>query len=68
MLILDGDGLQMYKIGDKLVFGKCTCGDDLRDGHTYEVLATKGQLFMFMDSSNQKRVRNMNSKCFKKVE
>lgn len=57
-----------YQVGDKLVFNKCTCGDDLREGHTYEVLATQNNLFMFIDSSGKKRVRNMNSKCFKKVE
>lgn len=58
----------MYQVGDRLTFSKCTCGDDLREGHVYEVVAVKGSLFMFFDSSNQKRVRNMNSKCFKKVE
>lgn len=57
-----------YQVGDKLMFSKCTCGDDLREGHTYEVLAIQGNLFMFLDSSNKKRVRNMNSKCFTKVE
>lgn len=58
----------MYKVGDLLTFSKCTCGDDLREGHIYEVKAVKGNLFMFLDSSNIKRVRNMNSKCFRKVE
>ena len=57
-----------YKVGDILTFSKCTCGDDLREGHTYEVLAEQGTLFMFIDSSGKKRVRNMNSKCFTKVE
>lgn len=57
-----------YQVGDKLTFSKCTCGDDLREGHTYEVIAVQGNLFMFIDSSGNKRVRNMNSKCFTKVE
>lgn len=57
-----------YQVGDKLVFSKCTCGDDLREGHTYEVLATQGNMFMFLDSSGNKRVRNMNSHCFKKIK
>lgn len=56
-----------YQVGDKLTFSKCTCGDDLREGHTYEVLAVQGNLFMFIDSSGKKRVRNISSKCFKKV-
>ena len=55
-----------YKPGDILIFSKCTCGDDLREGHTYEVLAVQGGMFMFIDSSGKKRVRSMNSKCFKK--
>lgn len=57
-----------YQVGDKLTFSKCTCGDDLREGHTYEVIAVQGNLFMFIDSSGNKRVRNMNSKCFAKVK
>lgn len=57
-----------YQVGDKLTFSKCTCGDDLREGHTYEVIAVQGNLFMFIDSSGNKRVRNMNSKCFTKVK
>ena len=57
-----------YQVGDKLTFLKCTCGDDLREGHTYEVIAVQDNLFMFIDSSGNKRVRNMNSKCFTKVE
>ena len=57
-----------YQVGNKLTFSKCTCGDDLREGHTYEVIAVQGNLFMFIDSSGNKRVRNMNSKCFTKVE
>ena len=57
-----------YQVGDKLTFSKCTCGDDLREGHTYEVIAVQSNLFMFIDSSGNKRVRNMNSKCFTKVK
>lgn len=55
-----------YQVGDTLVFSKCTCGDDLREGHEYKVLAIQGDLFIFIDSSGKKRVRNMNSSCFKK--
>ena len=58
----------MYKVGDRLIYSKCTCGDNLHDGHIYEVIAVKGDMFMFVDSNNQKRVRNMNSKCFSKIK
>lgn len=56
-----------YKKGDLLIFSNCTCGDDLREGYIYKVVATQGDLFMFIDSSGNKRVRNMNSKCFKRL-
>lgn len=58
----------LYKVGDKLKYRKCTCGDDLREGHVYEVLAVMGDMFVFYDSSNIKRVRNFNNRCFEKVE
>lgn len=57
-----------YKVGDKLIYGKCTCGDDLHEGVIYEVIAVQGNMFMFLDSNGNKRVRNMKSHCFKKID
>jgi len=51
-----------------LIYGKCTCGDDLHEGAIYEVLAVQGNMFMFLDSNGNKRVRNMKSHCFKKID
>lgn len=53
------------KVGDKLEYQKCTCGDDLTEGHVYEVLAVKGDMFIFLDDKGNKRVRSTKSNCFK---
>lgn len=53
------------KVGDKLEYQKCTCGDDLTEGNVYEVLAVKGDMFMFLDDKGNKRVRSIRSNCFK---
>lgn len=58
----------LYKVGDKLRYIKCSCGDDLIVGNLYTVIGIKNGLFMFLDDNGNKRVRNLNSKCFEKVD
>ena len=56
------------KVGDVVVFGKCACGQGaLTVGSEYEVLAVQFPLFIFNDDNGEKRVRNIQSRCFKKV-
>lgn len=52
------------------VCGNCNVivGVDLHDGCVYEVIGVKGNMFVFFDSSNKKRIRNMNNKCFSKIK
>lgn len=52
------------KVGDKLKYKKCTCGDDLTIGNVYEVIATKNDMFIFLDDKGNKRVRSVKSGCF----
>lgn len=54
------------KVGDIVVFGKCACGQGaLTVGNQYEVLAVQHPLFIFNDDNGDKRVRNIESRCFK---
>jgi hypothetical protein len=57
------------KVGDFVIYQKCTCGEvNLTIGNKYEVLAIKGDLIMFYDDKGDKRVKTLNSRCFKKLE
>lgn len=57
------------KIGDYVLYKNCTCGDGgLIDGHIYEILAVKPPLFIFLDENGDKRVRNIESRCFTLLE
>ena len=60
---------QDIKKGDFVVYQKCVCGEvNLTIGKTYEVLGVKGHLIMFYDDKGDKRVKSINTMCFKKVE
>lgn len=60
---------QDIKKGDYVVYQKCVCGEvNLTIGKTYEVLGVKGHLIMFYDDKGDKRVKSINTRCFKKVE
>ena len=57
------------KVGDFVIYQKCTCGEvNLTIGNKYEVLAIKGDLIMFYDDKGNKRVKTLNSRCFRKLE
>lgn len=57
------------KVNDIVLFTKCVCGDGgLSDGNTYVVLGVKYPLFMFIDDNGKKRIRNITSRCFKKIK
>jgi hypothetical protein len=57
------------KVGDFVIYQKCTCGEvNLTIGNKYEVLAIRGDLIMFYDDKGDKRVKTLNSRCFKKLE
>ena len=57
------------KVGYFVIYQKCTCGEvNLTIGNKYEVLAIRGDLIMFYDDKGDKRVKTLNSRCFKKLE
>lgn len=57
------------KVGDFVIYQKCTCGEvNLTIGNKYKVLAIRGDLIMFYDDKGDKRVKTLNSRCFKKLE
>lgn len=57
----------MLKVGDFVVYQKCTCGDSqLTHGKEYKVIEVHFPLFMFLDDCGDRRVRNFNTKCFYK--
>ena len=59
----------MIKAGSIVLFNKCVCGDGgLTSGTTYTILEVQYPLFIFKDDNGKKRVRNINSRCFKIIE
>ena len=55
------------RAGDYVIYQKCSCGDvNLTIGKKYEVLAIKNNLIMFYDDLGEKRVKSLNTRCFRK--
>lgn len=57
------------KKGDFVIYQNCSCGEvNLTVGKKYEVLGTKNHLILFYDDNGDKRVKSLNTNCFKKLE
>ena len=55
------------KTGDIVIYQICSCGDvNLTVGKEYKVLTVKNGLIMFIDDNGEKRVKSINTLCFKK--
>ena len=61
--------MKNIKKGDLVIYQKCSCGEtDLTIGKIYEILEVRDNLIMFLDDNNNKRVKSLLTKCFKKID
>lgn len=62
--------MSKYEIGDKVIRLDCgsPCGENLKPGEIYEIIALKDGYFFFLDNLGLKRFRKESSECWEKVE